>query len=408
MKKEFYKAKIRLERGGIINLINKTQLKLRRICRRHLIVSRLAMSGLLSNYDLDSISSKKYIYTRDEQVRVPKNSSVDLPHVMQNMGAHDIAGLKVFEIEDFILTGRGLLISNDGEFVVESTRSSEEKLADYFVSNTNILNEYSGLYRFMKSPHDILLKNLIKRETDEYIFPMIQYNSWNNYYHWILETLPTVRAYERYKSETGNSPTILLKKNPPEYMIESLSLLGIEPDQWKSLQSTNIYMAPKNIIFPERRYWTGDFNDQFQPSGVDLKWLSRSIKESVNTSQSPTGSKLYISRNDASVRRVINESEVMDRISQYGFEKILLSEYSVRDQVKIFSNAESVIAPHGAGLANTIFSDDINILEFIGERYRPPWFYYTSLLTGHNHQFLYCEETDGDYYVNIDKMIELI
>ncbi|MBC8050757.1 MAG: glycosyltransferase family 61 protein [Chitinophagales bacterium] len=62
--------------------------------------------------------------------------------------------------------------------------------------------------------------------------------------------------------------------------------------------------------------------------------------------------RLYISRNDAKLRRVANEAELGPMLKAHGFESIILKGMPIADQVRLFIEAEGVVAPHGAGLAH--------------------------------------------------------
>jgi capsular polysaccharide biosynthesis protein len=64
---------------------------------------------------------------------------------------------------------------------------------------------------------------------------------------------------------------------------------------------------------------------------------------------------IYITRGKASRRRISNEEAVFELLEKKGFEKIVLEDLQLKDQVKIFQEARVVVASHGAGLANTMF-----------------------------------------------------
>ncbi|MBD1921548.1 glycosyltransferase family 61 protein [Microcoleus sp. FACHB-831] len=42
-------------------------------------------------------------------------------------------------------------------------------------------------------------------------------------------------------------------------------------------------------------------------------------------------------------------------LKKFGFEQVTLESLSVSDQAALFSSAQVVIAPHGAGLSNVVF-----------------------------------------------------
>jgi len=66
--------------------------------------------------------------------------------------------------------------------------------------------------------------------------------------------------------------------------------------------------------------------------------------------------RLYLSRRDASFRRVLNEDELMPLLREYGFEEVIMSSLTVAEQARLFSEAEVVMGPNGSAFANLIFA----------------------------------------------------
>lgn len=78
--------------------------------------------------------------------------------------------------------------------------------------------------------------------------------------------------------------------------------------------------------------------------------------------------KVYITRSDASHRRVINENEVIEYLKEKGFLILTLSEIPVKEQLKIIVNAEVIISAVGAGSSMSMFArEDAWVIE-ISER----------------------------------------
>jgi hypothetical protein len=75
--------------------------------------------------------------------------------------------------------------------------------------------------------------------------------------------------------------------------------------------------------------------------------------------------RIYISRNDARLRRVSNEDRIAPLLEARGFSCITLKGMPVSAQVRLFQEAEAVAAPHGAGLAHTAWcAPGTEIIEF--------------------------------------------
>jgi capsular polysaccharide biosynthesis protein len=55
---------------------------------------------------------------------------------------------------------------------------------------------------------------------------------------------------------------------------------------------------------------------------------------------------------------VVNEDELIVVLDAHGFEIVETEGRSVAEQVRLFSQAEAIVAPHGAGQTNMLFSSD--------------------------------------------------
>ena len=95
---------------------------------------------------------------------------------------------------------------------------------------------------------------------------------------------------------------------------------------------------------------------QYRPWQVEFLRTSF-LPAAGDNHSSPSGEKrrIYISRGDATYRRVLNESQVIDVLLRCGFEVVQLADFSFTEQVALMNSAEAVVAPHGSGLTNLIF-----------------------------------------------------
>lgn len=69
----------------------------------------------------------------------------------------------------------------------------------------------------------------------------------------------------------------------------------------------------------------------------------------------PMGEYLYVSRDDASGRRLLNEQDLLARLHPGRWQRIVCSGLSVAEQIAAFRRARVVVGPHGAGLTNVMF-----------------------------------------------------
>lgn len=65
---------------------------------------------------------------------------------------------------------------------------------------------------------------------------------------------------------------------------------------------------------------------------------------------------MFVSRRDASLRRLVNEDEIAAVLAPLGYRTVLGSTLGFAEQARLFAKAETIIAATGAGLANMIFA----------------------------------------------------
>lgn len=96
--------------------------------------------------------------------------------------------------------------------------------------------------------------------------------------------------------------------------------------------------------------------------------------------------KLYISRSRSGNRPMTNEPEVEAAVTAAGYRVVYLEELSVVQQMQLMEQADSIVAPHGAGLANILFcADGVRILELLPETYFVSGFYRLARTLGFHH-----------------------
>ena len=79
---------------------------------------------------------------------------------------------------------------------------------------------------------------------------------------------------------------------------------------------------------------------------------------------------IYISRNRARLRKNLNEKSFQKELHKRGFKTVVLEDISFKEQVATFFNAKFIIATHGAGYTNLIFSNQkLHFLEIFSKKY---------------------------------------
>ncbi|APB35288.1 Capsular polysaccharide biosynthesis protein [Gloeomargarita lithophora Alchichica-D10] len=190
----------------------------------------------------------------------------------------------------------------------------------------------------------------------------------SNYYHLLVDVLP--RIY-------------LLKQSPFWSEIELFYMNQFLPGLTKLKPLLSLVGVPEKAIFWTDAYGHIQAQSVVATSLTGLPGMSyfkpRWVFEFLRSTYLPQAQvpatprpKLYISRSRASFRRVLNEAEVLDYLMPLGYQPVWLEDLSFPEQVGLFQQAESIIAPHGAGLANLIWCQPgAKMIEVFSPEYLP-------------------------------------
>lgn len=161
-----------------------------------------------------------------------------------------------------------------------------------------------------------------------------------NYYHWMFEVLPRVHLWR----QSGWKAAQFIIKYEPEhapFQVETLAHLGISEDEIIRTDHL-LHVQAEQLVVPSQPSFATKWGYDF------LRTAFLPEKQAISPCK-----RIYISRKKR--RRILNENELMDFLACYGFVKVELETMTVAEQVGLFSTAETIVAPHGAGLANLVF-----------------------------------------------------
>ncbi|GCL73799.1 glycosyltransferase family 61 protein [Paenibacillus naphthalenovorans] len=177
---------------------------------------------------------------------------------------------------------------------------------------------------------------------------VLTYTASDSYFHWMLDVLPRIAllrktgiAIDKFVFNTNYNP-------PPSFHTETLDMLGIPPGARLTIGTVNVHLQAKLLVSSLVGY-----HSNYPRWAVDF--LRDAFSKYSGAGDANEYKRLYISREDANYRKITNEDQVMDLLGKYRFQKVVLSKLSVEQQIRIFSSAEIIIAPHGANLTNLVF-----------------------------------------------------
>jgi hypothetical protein len=203
----------------------------------------------------------------------------------------------------------------------------------------------------------------------ETIFSLV--NVWSgNYFHWTLDALTRLYILELYQRKYPQKLKLLIDPKAPEWMKDSLLLLGYTPEDYLEWDATyakanTVLLASSTLIHGMR-----------SPSA--LYWLKEKILQALHIKApllKTSSSYIYISRRNSKRRRIVNETELFRSLSKYNISVHVLEDLTFSEQVKLFAQASLIIGPHGAGFSNALYSNNATLVEFFEPSYVNPCYY---------------------------------
>lgn len=238
--------------------------------------------------------------------------------------------------------------------VAYKNQSMTKKLFCAFLKNVYVINgkvidqslkneilEFSKCGDFDVSKNDISVYNAIH---------LVDRWGGTNYWHWISTCLAKLSLTDAVYPNVY----FIINSLRHGFVRESLIKMGIDLSKCIEIDKVKSVFC-KNLIAPS-------------PIGDGDKEGILFLRNKLRNKSTGFAVKIYISRKEN--RRIENENEVIPFLKEFGFTFFRCEELSFNEQVELFSSAEAVIAPHGAGLTNLIFvPDNAKILELRSPKY---------------------------------------
>lgn len=246
----------------------------------------------------------------------------------------------LYIITNAFLFTKGVITTNEGYPLKESTLY-QDKLKEYvneLFSNSSINN--------LETLSDSMYISLV--------------GPWSfNFYHWFFDYLTKIIMAEE-NGYTGKY--ILLNDNKP-FQKESLEILGIKKERIKFIDVAQNFLI-QSLCIPEI------IEPNSNKFNRILNILRSKFINQINDCKKDTN-KIFISRKNATNgRKIVNENEVINLISKYGFEVVETEKLSLTEQINLFSNTDYLIGSHGAGMIHSLFMPQkSNIIELFSPVY---------------------------------------
>jgi len=231
-----------------------------------------------------------------------------------------------------------------------------------------------------------LLKNLLfaKKNVLSGSRYLLVTDSWSaGHFHWLCDVLPKLLCIK------GRAKEFKLLLPDTSYTrtigVPSIQRLGLDFEDI-------VWMKEKNFYRVRDLYYISNVTISGQMNPGIMKTLQQQF------SRQSSARRVYISRSEAKVRKVVNESALTDLLKAYGFEIVHSEKLSLEDQITIYSSCNTLCSIHGAGLTNSLFMPQgTNVIELRKKENGPFNVGYWHLADATGHKYYYYNGTpDSD------------
>ncbi len=284
---------------------------------------------------------------------------------------------EAFLYERTTLTPRHFLLTSGNKYITSFL--STQSLKYYHAENLlDIINDNTIKIKKEVKPDLIINKNCL------FLY------SFSNLYHVLIEVIPNL-IFE--KKMDFDEFVFLLYGETKNILENMLAILGYKN---KVIKLDNLNLKVKNLFIPS-------FQTFGHVTAPRLESIEIPHRISKKIQSSCANNYIYISRNDASQRITVNEDALIQMLKKYNFKIIVPGQFSIQEQIKIFANAEYIIAPHGMGIANILFRrNNFTLVEIFPEGWiRNFYFRMTQVLDG-NYRGIFSPSFNDKCDLNID------
>ncbi len=204
--------------------------------------------------------------------------------------------------------------------------------------------------------------------------------NFDNYYHFLYDTLPYLYIYIQVKKQNKN---IKLLINYPNKNMSSFYKFNVEfLEKLVDIKNDIIIHEPNNYykeIYIGTSLTHSDYSNN--PPRNEIYEIYDKIKKNINISNISSKylnlDKIYISRrtwinndnsnigtNYTTRRKMMNEDELVNELTKIDFVEIFAENLNVDEKVYLFSNAKEICGAIGGGMSNLLFSNN-NTKSFI-------------------------------------------
>ncbi len=240
-----------------------------------------------------------------------------------------------------VVSGKGTVVADDGKILYDVS-------IDWAVNTRDA------------SAHPVLeQKRLAKPKGLAGTSVVLATSESTGFFHWMTDALPRLQILRKASSIPWAAIDHFLVSKGIPAIHESLTLLGI-PDHKVVVTHSDSHFRCDLLVVPSFAAAPGNVPP----------WAIQFLRSQLGISSLGPSKRIYISRSEAFGRRIVNEQDLWPILASRGFIHVTLEKMKLSEQIRLFSEAEAVVAAHGAGMTNLIWcKPQIKVLEIFSPRY---------------------------------------
>lgn len=283
-------------------------------------------------------------------------------HSFLSISDNDVNGrmIGVSNISNVVLTGRNSFYPN----VLFLNIESKQLISPYDekIMSLNKDSFYDGnVFEFDSST--IKTDNVIEDPVFFFIY------NFDNYYHFLYDTLPYLHSYFEIKKKLPNLKLLINYPNPTrssfyEFNIDILNKIVDFNNDLIIHKEGNLYER----VFTSSSLTHGGLSNL--PPRCEIYDVYRNMKNNIIRNPDILHKKIYISRrtwingdtsnigtNYTTRRKMVNEDRLVEELTKLGIVEVFTENLSIDEKIQLFDQADLIIGSIGGGMSNLLFSE---------------------------------------------------
>lgn len=287
----------------------------------------------------------------------------DLPTNLNDEDLHDFIGHDVYQTCDSVLRHFPWAQVSSASLIYKNLVVDSESLFS---------RRHHKYYQTRHLAKKLLLANKVTLDsTKNYLLATDQESG--GHFHWLTEVLPRLWQIR----EQAHQFVLLLPDIPyiRSIGIESIGMLGFDFKDIVWMRDDQFFKVP-NLFHISKVAQSGKMHDG----------MMKELRQDFTSGTLNASRKIYISRADATRRKVLNDEDLTEMLMGHGFEVFTGDRISLKQQIELFSECGIIIGIHGAGLSNCLFMPPGTVVEL---KKKEPTYAYWHLAGSLGHKYYY-------------------